>query len=199
MKWNLLTDIIEYKKGTFLEHKQLSSTVLYLIEGTITVSINTPNGKTVPLRYINPKEFFGLSLLNTANENISFLTTSNVCISCIDRGNLFYMINNNYDFFSKYMNFLDSRIDFLMEKVILFSIQNNKQRLSYFFLNQVKKQNKNPITLNMSKTHILEYLGISRGSFYRELNSLISDKSITVLNGNTYLCNIDLLENSFSC
>lgn len=194
-----LTKKITLKKGAFLEKKYGHSPyMLYLKSGCISVSITLPNGKWIPLRQVSPHSFFSLSTMGPFNENISFLALSPVSILLIPKDIFLDCLQKDNAFFKQYMDFIHDRVQFLLNKVILFSIQSNRQRLSYFFLNEIYKQANDTVFIDMTKTCILECLGMSRGSFYRELNGLIDMGAIQVIDGSTYSCNYEKLQNVFS-
>jgi len=196
MKLHESCESIIFPKGVFIENQNINEfTFMYLKNGSITVSIAHPNGKYIPFRYINSGEYFGLSRLNGINENLSFFTTSPVEICVISENHFLNLISSNSNYLKEYLNFHTSRINFLIEKMILFSIQNNRQRIAYFFITEIKKQNKKDIQISMSKSKLMEFLGISRGSFYRELNYLIDKKIIFLEGNNRYKCSLKKLQN----
>ncbi len=172
--------------------------MLYLKSGCISVSITLPNGKWIPLRQVTPNSFFSVSTLGALNENISFLTLSPVDLLLVPKKHFMDFIRKDENAFNQYMDFINGRIQFLLNKVILFSIQNNKQRLAYFFLNEMFIQKSDTIFIDMTKTCILECLGMSRGSFYRELNNLVDLGAINMMDNGMYLCKYDLLQEVFS-
>lgn len=189
-------ETINFPKGIFIENQNIDEfTFMYLKNGSITVSIAHPNGKYIPFRYIKSGEYFGLSRLNGANENLSFFTSSAVEICVISENHFFNLISTNSNYLKEYLIFHRSRINFLIEKMILFSIQNNRQRIAYFFIMEIKKQKKKDIRVSMSKSKLMEFLGMSRGSFYRELNYLIDQKIILLDGNNQYKCNLKKLQN----
>jgi len=190
---------ISLKKGVSLDQNNLSRDyILYLTSGFINVSISLPNGKWIPLRKVCPNEFFALSGYIAVNDHLHFHSLSDISITMISKEQFHQLLHHDEIFCSHYINFLQNRVHFLLEKVILFSIQNNKQRLSYFFLNEMEKQHSSKICMNMNKTCILECLSMSRGSFYRELNALVQEGGIRELSSSEYLCNKEQLHQVFS-
>jgi CRP-like cAMP-binding protein len=198
MNFDLSTKYLSFGKGVFLEEEcDTTHAILYLESGLINVSIALPNGKWTRIRQVKPNEFFSLSSFMAPNENLIFETLSDVKVHLIDKDVFLNYIANDPTFLEYYMSSMHQRVHFLLEKVVLFSIQNNRQRLLYFFINEVRKQNTSTIVLDMNKTCVLECLGMSRGSFYRELNTLIQKKCIVLKPDNTYICNIDRLHKLF--
>ncbi len=190
---------ISLEKGVLLKKSYSKSPyMLYLKSGDISVSITLPNGKWIPLRQVKPNSFFSVTTLGPLNDNLSFLTMSNVEMLVIPKKDFISYIKQDDKSFNDYMDFLHGRVQFLLNKLIMFSIQNNRQRLAYFFLNEMFIQRSDTISIDMTKTSILECLGISRGSFYRELNNLVDIGAIDIINNNLYLCNYDILHNVMS-
>lgn len=199
MKFNLPSRTLTLQKGVYLEEEcAIKACILYLESGCINVSITLPNGKWIPLRRVNPGEFFSLSSFVTPSEHLSFETLSPVTVLCIPKEDFFQYTGDHPEFLKYYMSSIHDRVHFLLEKVILFSIQNNKQRMAYYFINEVNCQKSHIITIDMNKTCILECLGMSRGSFYRELNTLTLEGSIKQLDANTYECDLEQLNKAFS-
>lgn len=139
-----------------------------------------------------------MSSFVTPSEHLSFETLSPVTVLCIPKEDFFQYTGGHPEFLKYYMSSIHDRVHFLLEKVILFSIQNNKQRIAYYFINEVHRQKSHIITIDMNKTCILECLGMSRGSFYRELNTLTLGGSIKQLDANTYECDLEQPNKAFS-
>ncbi|MEW9121962.1 MAG: Crp/Fnr family transcriptional regulator [Thermotaleaceae bacterium] len=179
-------------------HEKHGGYILYLLSGNVTASVTLPNGKWIPLRYIKAGEIFGLSSTSEGNENLSFVSASKATVKFIKKAEFLKLLESQPKLLANYLAFVNNRISFLLNKIVLFSIQNNRQRIAYYFLNETHKQKNSLIHIDLSKTCILECLGMSRASFYRELNILLEEKAIEVLHNKKYLCHWERLNNILS-
>ncbi|MCT4631410.1 MAG: Crp/Fnr family transcriptional regulator [Firmicutes bacterium] len=192
----ITSKVLTFPKGIYLEHQNIKEHyLLYLIEGTITVSISHPNGKNIPFRNIHKNELFGFSNMNCPNENLSFLTEETVKVSIIPQEDFFKEIRKNQKYMEGFIEFMGHRVNMLIDKMILFSITNNRHRIAYYFVNELKQSKNEVVKIDLSKSALMNYLGMSRGSFYREYNSIIAIGGIKPLKNNTYYCNRDILMN----
>ncbi|MGX8795190.1 Crp/Fnr family transcriptional regulator [Fusibacter sp. JL298sf-3] len=167
--------------------------IFYLASGSVTISVTMPNGKWIPLQFVEPNAFFGLCQGQIIGEFISYETAAPSKIAVMEEPAFTELLCQDAHLFHAFWRFLKAQHQFLTEKVILFSIQNNRQRMAYFFLQEIYRQRCNPIWVTMSKTCTLASLGMSRGSFYREFNALIKEGYICPVGAHRYKCNPKLL------
>lgn len=195
-----ISEKIELPKGLIIENQNLCtpSSIMFLKKGSIKITVHHTNGKIITLRRIQSGEFFKLSTIGRKSDNISCLSLSPVTVLVIEQEDMFPLMTSHPDIFKQYLTALNKQMDFLVDKVILFSIQNNRQRIAWYFLNQIQSQNNPILTLHMTKTSLLEYLGMSRGSFYREYNSLLKANCLTPLTKYTYFYNLENIEAQLS-
>lgn len=185
---------LSFQKGLLLEHQNIEkNSILYLLDGHITVSISLPNGKYIPFREIKKNELFGFSHMNKPNDNLSFETNTAVKISVFDRNVFLKNINSNKTYLHNFINFIENRMNMFIEKMILLSISNNRQKIAFYFICELNKSSNNTVNLNMTKSSLMNYLGISRGSFYREYNNILTIGAIRPINNNCYYCDKAIL------
>ncbi|SDZ20971.1 Crp/Fnr family transcriptional regulator [Tindallia californiensis] len=177
-----------YPCGCFIEHEETEDSMLYLKHGQVTAFISLENGKNIPLRFIQAGEMFGLSYPSLLTGSLTFQVKEEASIYFLRKSLLLEKISQHPQLLSNYLSFVNQRTAFLLNKTILFSIQSNRQRIACFFLNEIRSQNTCSFQINLSKSCMLDCLGMSRSSFYRELNALQKTKAIELVDKNKYRC-----------
>ncbi|MEN1760509.1 Crp/Fnr family transcriptional regulator [Anoxynatronum sibiricum] len=167
--------------------------LMYLLEGHVSVSVALENGKCIPLRHLHTGEVFGVSSGSEISGTLAFCAESISTVQFIHKPLFLGRLTEHPQLLSNYLAFMNHRISFLLNKVILFSIQNNRQRIACFFLGEMKQQQDHLLTVDLSKTCLLECLGMSRSSFYRELNALTTAGAIHPVGRKQYQCNTNIL------
>lgn len=182
-----------FSQGTYIHHTDESDYLMYLLQGHVTASVALENGKCIPLRHIHAGEIFGVSSGTEMNGTISFCAECSCTVQFIPKPLFLKILAEHPPLLANYLAFMNHRISFLMNKIILFSIQNNRQRIACFFLGEIRNQQSSLLTIDLSKTCLLECLGMSRTSFYRELNALMEAGAILPKGQKQYLCDADAL------
>ncbi|SMP60604.1 Crp/Fnr family transcriptional regulator [Anoxynatronum buryatiense] len=187
-----------FSQGVSIESDNEDDYLMYLLEGHVSVSVALENGKFIPLRHIHTGEVFGVSSGSEINGTLAFSAESISTVQFIHKPLFLGVLTEHPQLLANYLAFMNHRISYLLNKVILFSIQNNRQRIACFFLGEMKQQQENLLTVDLSKTCLLECLGMSRSSFYRELNALTAAGAIHPVGRKQYQCNTAILNEVLS-
>ncbi|WP_093373321.1 Crp/Fnr family transcriptional regulator [Tindallia magadiensis] len=183
-----------YSSGCFIDEEETEEHMIYLQKGRVTAFISLENGKNIPLRFIRGGEMFGLSYPSLITGTITFQVLEEAEVYFVRKVLLLEKLSAYPKLLANYLAFVSQRTAFLLNKTILFSIQSNRQRIACFFLNEISHQNTCRLQIHLSKSCMLDCLGMSRSSFYREFNALQQTKAIVLIDKNQYQCCPDKLE-----
>jgi len=183
-----------YTKNMRLQIDPSGETLLYLQQGQVMDVVVLANGKEIPLQAIHPGELFGFSAETHIMGSVDYYAQCDSSVMLVQKSQLLQSLSNHPQLLSNYFDYINGHLNSLLNKVILFTIQNNRQRIACYFLGEIQRQGHDHLTMNVSKTHLLECLGMSRSSFYRELNALIESGALLPVGHKQYKCNRCQLE-----
>lgn len=77
-----------------------------------------------------------------------------------------------------FLGLLSDRLLMLNKKVKMLSLENIRQKIGYFLMEEYKKQKSNIIKVSLSRKEMAEYMGIPRPSLSRELSKMREEEII---------------------
>ncbi|MGL4730192.1 MAG: Crp/Fnr family transcriptional regulator [Clostridium sp.] len=151
-----------------------------VLSGKVEIQKHYSNGKTVSLNTLLPGSTFGEAILFSKEKNypatvVAYKGTEVIYFS---REDVSTMCSLNKTILNNFMQLLSSKILTLNKKVTILSLENLRQKICFFIMEQYKKQKKLKLSLNISKKVLSEHLGVQRPSLSRELISMKNDKLI---------------------
>jgi len=177
-----ITTEAKFDKGSYVYMANDLGGKLYVLHsGRVKISRLNINGKEQVLRIVEPGEFMGeLTLLSNSplTDNAEVLEKTLMCM--IDGNKLKELMNKYPSIAFKVMEVLSKRLEqaeSLIEKINLNTVE---QRLALALLDLVNQ--KNEITLNMTKGDFASSIGMSQETLSRKLTSF-QDEGIIELIG----------------
>ncbi len=177
IKYFLKDDVAYDKAG------QVKS-IMFLIKGSARVEQVSEENLTF-LKRIVPGELFGVLSIFTDVEyyptRITFEKKSRVLI--LDEETVLKLLHINPLLLKNYLTFFNGQVQYLLDRIALFSIPNGEDRVITYINRLKSKTTTNELILPMSKVELAEYLGIARSTLYRVFDKLVENQMLEI-NGN---------------
>ena len=162
-----------FEKGeTVYSGKSFSRSLGVLLDGSLRVTKDTADGRSMIISTLTPGSLFGAAALFNDEEqyvtNISALETSRLVFfsqRLVER-----MIRREPQIAENYIKYLSERILFLNKKLYLLTAGTAEQRLAGFLLDNLPLGQAAELPLPMNK--LASALNISRASLYRAMDAL---------------------------
>ena len=150
----------------------------FLISGRCSVERFRQDGSSVLLNTLLEGDSFGVITVLTNEDFPTKITAKKQTkILFIKHEDFVSLLNSSKEICFNLIAFLGNRISFLNNKISTFSANNTEQKVAKRILSEYKSSGSLIFNLNCKRS--AEELGIGRASFYRALDSLISDGYIT--------------------
>lgn len=159
--------IRSYQKGKLVDDNLCGERcAVQVLEGELTVSAVTADGKEVNLSSLGPGDIFGISNLFIDDELRTILQCkSDSTLMFIEKQLLRKRILSDYEAMAEYSRICNSKIQFLLSRIEQLSANTSRAKLSEYLL-------ENNESRKMTREELASYLGISRAALYRELSRL---------------------------
>ena len=165
--------IKRYSKGSLVlleGHK--CEEIGILLKGLLRVQTLYPSGKSLSFIQLKPVESFGgaivFSKTSKCPATISAIEDSEIMF--IKKWNLINCSSNCHRFMENFLGLLSDRLLMLNKKVKMLSLENIRQKIINFLMEEYKEQKSNIIKVSLSRKEMARYMGIQRPSLSRELN-----------------------------
>lgn len=151
-----------------------------VLEGTIEIQKQYPNGKIVSLSTLKTGDIFGEAIVFSKHHKYpaTIISNKNSIVMYILKENIISMCSGNTLILNNFMELLSSKILNLNKKITELSLETLRQKLCFYLLQEYKKQKNLKLTIPMSKKSLSEYFGVQRPSLSRELINMKNDKLI---------------------
>ena len=156
---------------TVVSPESREHTVGIILSGKAIV-VTPDKKKSTLLRYLGPKDLFGISNLFTENSFVSVIRTAAPSkIFYIPADAVRYLLETDKEFMYRYLKLLSGRICYLNNKIGYLTAGSAERRLAVYLMSLES----NPVTLPLSISALSELLDIGRASLYRAFERLEAD------------------------
>ena len=142
-----------------------------LLEGLLEVQTLYPSGKLLTLAQLKPGEIFGeaipFSKVNKFPATIEAIKDSKIMF--IKKEDLTNCLINYHKFMENFLELLSNKLLILNKKIKMLSLENIRQKIGNFLMEEYKEQGSNIIKVSLSRKEMAEHMGIQRPSLSREL------------------------------
>jgi len=145
-----------------------------LLKGLLKVQTLYPSGKSLTFIQLKPVETFGeaITFSKTSKCPATISTIEDSEIMFIKKGDLINCASNHHRFMENFLGLLSDRLLILNQKVKMLSLENIRQKIGHFLMEEYKEQKSNIIKVALSRKEMAEYMGIQRPSLSRELSKM---------------------------
>ncbi len=169
-----------FRKGQMVSDKPEGvSSVGLVVSGRIEVFSVALDGREVQLNSLTTGDCFGVSNLLTDEELETVLQCrEETSILYVSKSVLLSCMEQDAQLALRYATLCNQKIQFLLRRIELLTIQSCRARLVVYLLEQ--QDEKGIVHLVGSRDDLARQLGISRAALFRELSTLQSMNALTV-------------------
>lgn len=173
--------IIDYKKEeTVFDDKMKDKRMMFLLSGQAVVEQILPDGSSVFLKRLHPGQVFGvLSIFSEDFYPTKVYFEKSGQVLAFEEDDVLKLLGDQ-TLLKNYLKFFNSQVQYLLNRISLFSIANGEERLTTYLLRLQKTKQSNQLVLPMSKVELADYLGIARSTLYRSIDKLVKEGVIEV-------------------
>jgi len=173
-----------YRRGdTGYSETNYKNKVVILLSGLARIEKNHEDGSRIFMRRLKAGDVYGiLAICSEAPlfpTMIVFEKTSKALL--LPEESLLILIQNHQSILKNYLTFWSSRVNFLFERISLFTTSLVEKKLMLYLEQQAQRVSSTSFILPYSKVKLAEYLGVSRSSLYRAFDKLSDEGLITVI------------------
>lgn len=183
--------IKNFKAGEILDEDFWRGRYLgIMLSGVAAAKKYSQGGQDIFLKDFMPGDVFGMGALFSQNKGHNSVIEAREDVSCLflSQKEMEVLLSQNERVLRNYLRFLSEKVDFLNERIEIFTQDSAKERL-LLFLTMVQEKNhfKSPFCIYHSKAEIAHILGISRASLYRSIEALHEEKRLLWQGNKVYL------------
>lgn len=151
-----------------------------LLKGLLKVQTLHPSGKSLTFIQLKPVESFAEAIIFSKTSKcpatISAIEDSEIMF--IKKRDLINCASDYHQFMENFLGLLSDRLLILNKKVKMLSMENIRQKIINFLMDEYKEQKSNIIKVSLSRKEMAQYMGIQRPSLSRELSKMREEKII---------------------
>jgi CRP-like cAMP-binding protein len=155
-----------------------------IVSGQVNAMKHLISGKESVLKTIKVGDLFGLgNVFGNEIHELSFLEVSTEATVIYIHEKELLKLFTNQQVLKNYLAYINTKIQYLNMKIDIMSQSSIRDKVIMYIENQQIRHGKSSvIKLDMTKTMLAEYLGVSRASLYRVLDELC-DENLLELRG----------------
>jgi len=181
--------IKKYSKGGLVVQEESHCKELgILLNGLLEVQSLYPSGKSITLNRVEPSEIFGEAILFSKSSqfpsNIEAIEES--AIMFIKKSDLINCLSKCHHFMENFLELLSDRLLMLNKKLKMLTMENIRQKIGNFLIQEYKKQKSLQIKLFLSRQEMADHMGIERPSLSRVLSKM-REEGIIEFNKESFL------------
>lgn len=176
----------DYSQGMIIDDhgREKKNAIGLIVSGELYATKHLISGKSSVLKTIKRGDLFGLgNVFSNEVHELSFLEVPHQArVLYIHENELLKLFNNQVILYN-YLAYVNTKIQFLNMKIDIMSQSSIRDKVMMYVDNyQIRHGKSKIIKLDMTKTMLAEYLGVSRASLYRVLDDLC-DENLLELKG----------------
>lgn len=174
-----------FRKGTtVMSNISNISEIGLIVKGSCDLLKYDLNGNITILDSLKENEIFGSlfsanteysSVITTSESDIIYFNINTILDKCTKKeNNTDIVINNMMKLLNKKITDLNNRIEILTKKTI-------REKIMKYFENECRKKASNYFYLNISYTHLADFLSVDRSAMSREIKHLKEEGFIEII------------------
>ena len=183
-----------FKKGEWIAQQGDTVTALYILfKGSVKTEMISESGTVLKIEIIYAPNPLASAFLFAENNQfpVDIVALEDCEIIVVSKETIMKQLSCNETFLKEFMTFNSNRTYFLSERLKFLSIKTIKGKFAQYIL---AKSNHTDFTLDMSKTALAEYFGVTRPSLSRSIAEMIDDEIISLKGKKGKILNIKKLK-----
>lgn len=187
----IMTHVVKkYKKGDYIVYQGEKVSHLYMLtKGRVKTEIISNTGFMLDVEEI-VAPFPLAAVFIFADNNIfpvNIIAIEDTEVALIKKESIEKQMAKCPYFLRGFIAFISNRIEFLSDRLKIYSLKNIKSKLSFYIL---QHSHNNEFNLNCSITSLAEYFGVERPSLSRAISEMVRDGIIEFKSGKGRILNI---------
>ena len=174
----------EYKQGEYIAHElDKCDKVYFIVEGEISISSYSIDGKEIVMNYLSKNNLFGNVLSFTSSPFFlgDIICKKDCIIYVISKSSLLNLLTENINFLNAYLEYICQETIKIKKQAKLFSYKKIEERIMYYLHMLSLDAKSNSINIK-SVTNLAYILCLPRESVSRSLKHLILEGYISKKN-----------------
>lgn len=167
----------------------------FVLKGKVSNYKTNPSGNHVVVKSMTRGEYFAEALVFASNQECpsTIIAGKHSTVLMISAEDVLMICEEEPVFLRNLLVSLSNKVFMLNRKIKLLSYASVRQRLSHFFLDEIRKHHSSRFTLDKTRDELGEYIGVARPSVSRELSKMAKDRLISVSGKHIEVLDIDAL------
>ena len=174
----------EYKQGEYIAHElDRCDKVFFVIQGEISISSYSLDGKEIVMNYLSKDSLFGNVLSFTKSPYFlgDIICKKDCLLLVISKNSLLNLLGENQKFLNAYLEYMCEETIKVKKQAKLFSYKKIEERIMYY-LHAISLETKSSKVNIKSVTNLAYILCLPRESVSRSLKHLILERYISKKN-----------------
>lgn len=174
-----------YSKGQIIYLEgETCKTMDFITSGTLFVKRHDAEGRTLMVERFTFGDFLGANLLFASDHHypMTIMAETDCKLVSFERADILNWCQKNGDFLAGYLQEISDKTQVLVRTINKLSTGTLREKLMQDFHRE--KNEKNVVTLKVTKKELSERYGVARTSLSRELNRMVQDGLIEMLGRN---------------
>lgn len=174
----------EYKQGEYIAHElDRCDKVFFVIQGEISISSYSLDGKEIVMNYLSKDSLFGNVLSFTKSPYFlgDIICKKDCLLLVISKNSLLHLLGENQKFLNAYLEYMCEETIKVKKQAKLFSYKKIEERIMYY-LHAISLETKSSKVNIKSVTNLAYILCLPRESVSRSLKHLILEGYISKKN-----------------
>lgn len=183
-----------YKKGEYIAYQGDKVACLYMLaKGKVKTEIISNSGLTLSVEEIKAPYPLAAAFIFAANNRfpVDVVAMEECEVILVSKSTIEGQMAQSPDFLRGFMGFIANRVQFLSERLKIFSQKGIKGKIAYYILQRDKS---GVFDLGRSIASLAEYFGVERPSLSRAMSEMVKDGTITLDGGKGKILNYNQIK-----
>jgi len=183
-----------FKKGEWIARQGDTVKALYiLLKGSVKAEMFSESGTILNIETIHAPNPLAPAFLFAENNQfpVDVIALEDVEIILVSKESIMKQLTHNENFLHEFMKFNSNRAQFLSERLKFLSTKTIKGKVAQYILARTDNM---CFTLDMNKTTLAEYFGVTRPSLSRSIAEMVDEEIISLKGKNGKILHLEKLK-----